>query len=146
MAKQEARNQTYAYEQLKGTGLQIPQVHRYISSDLDSVRKGFLMMEYIPGRTVEECMKDQESGVVYETYTNSIYEAANSLSKIVIPALQTPGPVGGGEPCGYLFHEDGFGCRAEFGSIQQMNNWLNERLRLAQDQPSKIHKLIDIHE
>lgn len=144
--EQEARNQSYAYEQLKDRNLQVPQVYRYFLSKQDSIRKGYLVMEHIPGRTMAECMTGRNGDEVYQMYAQCIFEAANTLSKAAVPPLQPPGPVGGGEPYGYLFHEDGVGCRAKFGSIQLMNSWLNKRLRLAQDPSSKIRKYIGIHE
>lgn len=104
------------------------------------------MMEYIPGRTMEECMTGHNGDEVYQMYAQRIFEAAITLSNAAVPPLQPPGPVGGGEPYGYLFHADGVGCRAKFGSIQLMNSWLNKRLRLAQDPSSKIRKCIDIYE
>jgi serine/threonine protein kinase len=143
VTEEEARNQTYAYEQLKGTDLQVPQVYRYFSRGEGPFQKGYLMMEYIPGRTMEKCMTDDGRDEVHQIYAQHICRAANTLSKIAVPPLQPPGPVGGGKPCGYLFQD---GYRAEFELIQQMNDWLNERLLLTQDPSSKIHKCIDIHE
>jgi hypothetical protein len=84
VTEQEARNQTYAYEQLKGTDFQVPQVYRYFSSERDSIRKGYLMMEYIPNRTMEECMTGHNRDEVYQMYAQCIFEAANALSKVAV--------------------------------------------------------------
>ena len=63
---------------------------------------------------MEECMKGHGEGMkLYNMYAQRIFEAANTLSKITVPPLQPPGPIGGGEPRGHLFHENGVGCRAK---------------------------------
>jgi hypothetical protein len=132
---QEATNQQYAYEQLEGTKLRVPRVYRFFQNEKDYVRKGYLMMEYIPGRIMADYSADDHSndkdGGRY-LWAQQIYEASTILSRIRIPEFQKPGPVGGGEPRGYLFSETGFGCMANFESVEDMNTWLNKRLVAAQ--------------
>lgn len=100
------------------------------------------MMEYIPGRSMDKCMADDGRDEAQQIYAQYTFGSLNILSEIAVPPRQPPGPVGGGVPRGYLFE----GCNAEFGSIQEMNAWLNERLLLAQDPTSKVYKTIDVHE
>ena len=87
VTEQEAQNQTYAYNHLKHSDLQVPHVYRYFSSERDSVQKGYLIMEYILSRTIEECLRGYNQDEVYYIYAQRIFEVANTLSKIAIPYL-----------------------------------------------------------
>lgn len=127
----EAATQKFAYQHLNRRVVRAPQVYRYFQdrSDLDWPI-GYLFMEYIPGPTLE--------GLDLSSSHNIYGPLANVLSELeMVTGGHVPGPVGGGMSQGYLWGDNG--TRETFGSVVDMNSWLNKRLQL-------IDKTIDLRQ
>lgn len=121
--------QDYAYHRLDPTIVRVPRVYRFFEDHSTglSLPIGYVIMEYIPGKTLEQLDAAADG-------KNSVsMSLMNRLAKIVAHLQETkaegeapPGPVGGGIPHGYLWGDDG--AKAVFNSVADMNFWLNKRL------------------
>ena len=93
--------------------------------DGEVVRTGYLLMEYIEGRTVSEiwpCLGIQARRDIY----GQIEEFLHQLHEI---QMVSPGPIGGGLSRGPLFTDYGAG---PFRTKEEITAWFNERLRICQ--------------
>ena len=138
----EAANQRYVYHHVDGSYLRVPQVYRFFQDRAlgPNLIMGFMVMEYMKG--TELAAYQQETALSEEATADMvtrIVRALAHLSKIPVPYDQAPGPVDGGEPCGYLWSEGGAGT--SFTSIAAMEHWLNGRLALHE---LGTHKKLDL--
>ncbi|KAG4428876.1 hypothetical protein IFR05_015637 [Cadophora sp. M221] len=80
---------------------------------------GYLFMEYVPGQSLQD--------VDLKENIDIISRVARILKHLGdIRDGQVPGPIGTGEPQGYIWGDDG--ARATFDSMADMEDWLNKRL------------------
>lgn len=119
---EEAATQEYAYRHLNRGVVRVPQVYRYFQDRSNpSWPVGYLFMEYIPGPTLED-LNISDSDYIIERLANAASELGRVKGDII------PGPVGGGMLQGYLWGDNG--TREIFESVDDMNRWLNKRLKL----------------
>ncbi|KAM5494315.1 hypothetical protein MaudMau93_000331, partial [Microsporum audouinii] len=108
----EAATQRYAYQHLNQRVVRVPRVYRYFQDKTEpSWPKGYLFMEYIPGKSLEDL--DLLPDDISERLAAIVSELAS----------------------GYLWGDNGTG--ETFQSTDDMNRWLNKRLKL-------INKEIDL--
>ncbi|KAI9670312.1 MAG: hypothetical protein M1831_006526 [Alyxoria varia] len=86
----------------------------------------YIMMTYIPGKTMEDCWPTLDSGARHRV-AEQLSEALHQLHGIV---LEQPGPIGGGLSQGAWFTDFGAG---PFSSAAQMEAWFNERREVCRD-------------
>lgn len=118
---EEAANQEFVY-QFSCTGdLKVPKMYRYFRiRDI-----GYIVMEFIRGTSLQEVSFYDNPGLV-QRLAKAIYGLF-----LQIP-VDSPGPRNGGIPRGYLFSEDGAGTT--LNSMSKLNEWLNKRLMLENDE------------
>ncbi|KAM5485845.1 hypothetical protein MaudMau93_005289 [Microsporum audouinii] len=123
----EAATQEYASQHVDPNIVRVPRVYRYFQhhDPSDTKPKGYLFMEYIPGQNLK---------TLNNIDSNS--EITKKLTKIIAHLGQikgggVPGPVGGGIPRGYLWGDNG--AKMEFGSLEDMNAWVNKRIELLEE-------------
>lgn len=121
----ELRNHEYAFKALMGMptdqtrGILIPEIYR----DFESDNYLFIVMEYIPGRTLKQLGDDQDFDTQQKTITNKIARAIRLLMSIRPPPGQKPGPVGGGRIRHPLFKDSTSYC--EYSSVDELETHLN---------------------
>jgi len=110
----EADNQRKAFELLDHNIVRVPQVYRYFTQLVEGYSpRGFIVMEYIHGDIIKSPNGSQ------------INQIAQILSYFAGIHGRHPGPLQRGVSHGLLWGENG---KPVFGSIQQMERWLNFRL------------------
>ncbi|KAI9748153.1 MAG: hypothetical protein M4579_007298 [Chaenotheca gracillima] len=118
----EAATQEFAHQNIKSSVVRVPRVYRFLEAGPEPGRKkGYLFLEYVSGRTM-----DTLDLSIHEDIVPRIAKVIEHLGQILGGGV--PGPVGGGAPQGYLWGD--FGAEAIFGSVTDMNAWLNKRLAL----------------
>lgn len=125
----ELRNHEYAFKALmdmptdQTRGIRIPEIYR----DFESDNYLFIVMEYIPGRTLAQTLaqirEDQDYDTQQTTITNKIARAIGLLMSIQPPPGQKPGPVGGGHIRHPLFKDSTSYC--EYSSVDELETHLN---------------------
>jgi len=127
----EAKSMVFAADSLK---LPVPRVHRTFSADIpivygsDELTKGhFIVMDYIPGPTVEECWSSLD-----EVQRQSVVDQlAGMIEKMQSTILELPpGPIGRDESDksrfkGPWFTDEGAG---PFSTLQELENWCNHKI------------------
>ncbi|XHG00228.1 hypothetical protein AWENTII_003695 [Aspergillus wentii] len=93
----EAATQEFASNTVDSNIVHIPRVYRFIQAK-GLAPKGYLFMEYVPGQNLKVVDLETRKDLVPR-----IAQIAAHLSQI---QGQSPGPVGGGEPHGYLWGDD----------------------------------------
>lgn len=122
----EAKNYDYAFRALKAMppnqtqGIFIPEIYRTFQND-DTF---FIIMDYIPGRTLAQLQEQQDWDSKKETCINDIARAIRLLMSIQPPPGQKPGPVGGGHIRHPLFKDDISFC--EYSSVEELEKHLNK--------------------
>ncbi|KAM0161259.1 hypothetical protein ACHAPG_002462 [Botrytis cinerea] len=113
----EAETQRFACQKVDSKIVYVPQVYRYFHwNDF-----GYLFMEYVPGRQLDELDLDE--------HTDVITRVAQIIKHLgTIESGQIPGPIGGGQPQGYLWGDNGAGTT--FTSTSDLEDWLNKRLAI----------------
>ncbi|KAK2796103.1 hypothetical protein FQN52_000078 [Onygenales sp. PD_12] len=114
--------QQYAHQHLDPKIVRVPQVYRYFQCQDPSEPVwlfGYLFMEYIPGKTLDELDVD-----VYKDMTERLAGIVSHLHSV--RGRNVPGPVGGGVPRGNIwgYHD----AETEFGSVEDLNAWVNRRI------------------
>lgn len=118
---EEAANQEFVYKFSRTCDLKVPKIYRYFRiHDI-----GYIVMEFIHGTSLEKVSFREHLGLVQR-----LAKAIHGLFQ-QIPA-DFPGPRNGGIPRGYIFSEDGAGTT--LSSMSKLNQWLNERLILDDDE------------
>lgn len=112
---------------LSRTTVATPRVHRYFFTKSESRivdQCGYLVMDYIEGKTVEEIWDT----VSHEQRTSIVSQVAGYVSQLRSIHFDEPGPLGGGKCRGFWFsmYEAGpFTNRAEF------NAWFTRKLQMS---------------
>jgi aminoglycoside phosphotransferase (APT) family kinase protein len=150
----ESCNMIFAMESFH---LRAPTVHRVFTADIPGLSEGelvkghFIVMDYIPGPTVEECwdiLQSSEREAVAD-------QVAAMIEKMQLTPLGTPpGPLGDTEGRkfeGPWFTDYGAG---PFVSLQALEDWCNHKIdicihfkQLSQDAPRfKFHQVVLTHQ
>ncbi|CZT22857.1 uncharacterized protein RCC_08563 [Ramularia collo-cygni] len=119
---QQAETQAYHYRHADNSCLVIPQVLDYfmVPGTEGIFETGFLVMEYVCGRTVQDLPKDDKQRIAPR-----VANAMKYLETIKPPDLSRPGPpIKDGVPCGYLWSDTGPG--RSFNTFNEMNTWLDQ--------------------
>ena len=83
---------------------------------------GYLVMEYIPGLSLDAVDLNQHLHVLERVVSSLKY-----LWQIPVSHdEQAPGPLDGGRPEGYIRGDDE--CDVAFKTISEMNNWMDDKL------------------
>lgn len=124
VSRAEALTQDYAYSHIDPTLLRIPRVYRYFTNDSNpSWTIGYLVMEFIEGKSLDKFDSAQRSH-----YAATIKTCLEYLWSIPVPSATQPGPVGGGQPKGYLWGD--YGACTTFATTSELEDWLNKRLEI----------------
>lgn len=124
--KPEVRNHEYAFTALREMpadqtrGVHIPEIYRTFESGTNF----FIVMEYIPGKTLRQLLKEPGGKSAWESLTNKIANGIRLLMSIPAPPGQTPGPVGGGLIRHSLFKHETSYC--EYSSVDELEDHLNK--------------------
>lgn len=101
-------------------GILIPEIYR----TFESGDRLFIVMEYIPGRTLAQLQEQQGWESRKGTVIDGIARAIRLLRSIQAPRGQKPGPVGGGRIRHPLFKDDTSFC--EYSSVDELERHLNK--------------------
>ncbi|POS75959.1 hypothetical protein DHEL01_v205642 [Diaporthe helianthi] len=122
----ELRNHEYAFKALKAMpqnqtqGIIIPEVYR----SFEYGERLFIIMEYIPGRTLEQLVQQPGWESQQPSVSNEIARAIKLLMSIKPPPGQKPGPVRGGQIRHPLFKDNT--SYLEYNSIDELEEHLNK--------------------
>lgn len=115
----------------KSFHLPVPRVHRIFTADISGLADGetvkgrFIVMDYIPGPTVDECWDSLDSS----QRESVISQVAAMIDKMQSTSLKLPpGPIGGtgGEKFeGPWLTDDGAG---PFATLKDLENWYNHKI------------------
>lgn len=107
--------------------MHISQVYRFIEAKGSSARtKEYLFMEYVPGQNLADVDLETRKDILPR-----IAKIAVHLGQIQAGHQRAPGSVGGGEPRGYLWGDDG--ADTVYNSASDLNTYMNKRLKLRND-------------
>ena len=120
----EARTQEFAHRNADPSIVHVPRVLRFFSRKQPSWHRprGYLFMEYVSGQLLQELDLNVKIDIIPK-----IAKIIEHLGQIQ-DSHPVPGPIGGGEPEGYLWGDDG--ARTTFSSVADFEAWLNIRLAL----------------
>ena len=122
----EAITQEFAFNNVDRSIVHIPMVYSFIKSSHQSAHsRGYLFMEYVHGQNLNDI--DLK---MHQDIPSRVANILAHLGQIVGPT-SVPGPIGGGEPLGYIFGDDG--AKTTFTSIEDMNVYMNKRLKYRND-------------
>lgn len=128
VVKQEAETQAYYNRRADDSCLFIPRVLDFFidpETEGSFFEVGFLVMEYVRGRTVRDLPKDAKQRIAPR-----VVDAMKHLETIDAPDPSRPGPpTNNGVPRGYLWSDSGPGV--SFNTLYEMNTWLDEQLALS---------------
>ncbi|KAK1772249.1 kinase-like domain-containing protein [Phialemonium atrogriseum] len=124
----ESQNMIFAAESLH---LPVPKVHRTFAADIPGISDGlpvkghFIVMDYVPGPTVEECWDflDVSQRQLVASQVAAMIETMQST-----PLKLPPGPMGGAEGQkfeGPWFTDYGAG---PFATLQDLEDWCNHKI------------------
>ena len=120
---QEARAQSFAYDNLDHQIVHVPRVLRFFSVQNDRYSSvGYLVMEFVHGQSLES--------IDWAKSQHLVRNISMSLHHINMIIGSIAGPIGGGQAHGPLWSE--YGSRSHFESKNDIQKWLNERLALDQ--------------
>ena len=119
----EAKTQEFAHRNANPSVVHVPRVYRFFQRDdpLWHCPKGYLFMEYVPGQALQELDLDTNKDII-----SRIAQIVADLGQI--QDGQVPGPIGEGQPEGYLWGDNG--ARTTFTCVAEMEAWFNKRLAL----------------
>jgi len=123
VAASEAITQEFARQNTNPSIVHVPQVYRFFQQDdpLWHCSKGYLFMEYVQGQTLKELNLDIRSDIIPR-----VAQIVAHLGQI--QGSLVPGPIGSGQPEGYLWGDNG--ARTTFTCVSDLEAWLNKRLAL----------------
>jgi hypothetical protein len=134
----EAKTQEFAYRNTDPNIVHVPQVYRFFQR-VDPLWhfRGYLFMRYVPGQPLQE--------LDLSTNNDIISRMARIIAHLgQIQNGQVPGPVGGGQPEGYIWGD--VGARTSFTCVRDLEAWLNKRLALRNKSIDlSSHKLVLCH-
>lgn len=110
VCEDEAKNQQEAYELLDPKIIRVPRVHRFFS---DECGRGYIIMDYIEGRVVDQLGPDHIKRLV------RVLDYFGTLKR------KTPGSLSGAPCRGLLWPETE---HLSFADIEEMENWFNSKL------------------
>ena len=123
VAASEAKTQQFAHQNVNPSIVHVPRVYRFFQRKDPAWHcpKGYLFMEYVPGQALQELDLIANNDIIPR------------VAKIIahlgqIQDSQVPGPIGEGQPEGYLWGDDG--AKTTFTCAADMEAWLNKRLSL----------------
>ncbi|KAJ6106666.1 hypothetical protein N7512_010183 [Penicillium capsulatum] len=121
----EATTQEFAFNHVNRNVVHVPKVYRFIESQQSANPRGYLLMEYVQGENL--------SNLDLQMHRDIPSRVANILAHLeqIIGPAPIPGPIGSGEPQGYLFGDDG--AKTTFASIDDLNVYMNKRLHHRSD-------------
>ena len=127
-------NQRHAWQKVNGSALRIPEPFRYFKQKKDDgVESGYLLMEYIPGGTLEDDSRAMDHAVI-----EKVVKAIHFMHKRTCNPGHKPGPVSGGLAQGFPWGQRG--AEREFKTITDLEHCANRRL-LADSKPRKALNL-----
>ncbi|KAB8338773.1 hypothetical protein FH972_021718 [Carpinus fangiana] len=115
----EARNQRYARRIIDLDIVYVPQVYRSFTDD-EGV--GYVIMEYVEGKPIYSIDSDSQQDAI-----------CRMLAHFASLSSSMPGPLGGGSSPALIFGEQ---SEPTFMTIQDIEEWINDRLLLSQTQVS----------
>ncbi|KAK9849880.1 hypothetical protein MYU51_013051 [Penicillium brevicompactum] len=134
----EATTQEFAFNRVDRNIVHVPEVYRFIEPKPSTNPHGYLFMEYVEGRNLNDI--DLE---IHQDIPSRVAKILAHLGQITGSA-PTPGPISGGEPQGYLFGDDG--AKTIFSSVEDLNVYMNKRLQYRNDSIDLItHPLVLCH-
>ncbi len=120
---QEARAQSFAYDNLDHQIVYVPRVLRFFSVQKNKFSSvGYQVMEFVHGQSLE--------GIDWAKSQQLLLNISKSLRHINMFVGSRAGPIGGGQAHGPLWSE--YGSRSHFESKNDIQKWLNERLAVDQ--------------
>lgn len=110
----EAATQEFAYSSVDVNIVHIPRFYRFIQAKGSTRTKGYLFVEYVRGQNLED--------VDLETPKDIVPRIAKIVAHLdqIQGYQRPPGPVGGGEPQGYLWGDDG--AKTVFNSVEEVSD------------------------
>jgi aminoglycoside phosphotransferase (APT) family kinase protein len=134
LSRHQAENQEYVYNHVDHDVLRVPKVLRFFNhtSDPWPYHRSYFAMEYIEGTPLSETAVAGQPELI-----DRIATAMKALSQIPVPQNVTPGPLGDGEPRGYMWGD--FGAGTSFRSITEMEHWINIRIKFALKMNGRKH-------
>lgn len=121
-----AATQEFTYSRVDSSIVHIPRVYHFVEAKGPSARaKEYLFMEYVPGQNLKD--------VSLEARKDLLSRIANMVAHLrqIQGGQRPPGPVGGGEPHGYLWGDNG--VNTAFNSVEDLNTYMNKRQKLRND-------------
>lgn len=117
----QAETLEFAYNHVDRNIVHVPKVYRYIESHRSAHATGYIFMEYVHDWNLQDVDLKQHP---------DIPSRDRCASRPDLGPLD-PGPVGGGEPLGYIFGDHG--SKTVFTSIENMNVYMDRRLEYRKD-------------
>lgn len=117
----EADTQAYVYEHIDPSIFRVPEVYQFFEEESDWGLIGYLVMEFVDGTTL-----DALDGQVQAELSTRLASCFQHLWQISATEKVRPGPIGGGEPRGSIWSDDG-ACTV-FQTLLDMERWLNVSL------------------
>ncbi|KAJ5621362.1 hypothetical protein N7528_006145 [Penicillium herquei] len=117
----EAAIQKFAFNTVDRNIVHIPEVYRFVESSHRSADlEGYLFMEYIHGKTLENI-----DFYEHPSLPSRVANILIHLGKIISPdSDHIPGPLHEGQPLGYIF-----GAKTNFTSLEDLTAYMNKRLQ-----------------
>lgn len=116
----EAATQEFAFNDVDRNLVHVPKVYRYIVSHRSPHPTGYLFVEYVQGQNLTDVDLD-----IHPDIPSRVAKILAHLGQITGP-VPIPGPIGSGEPQGYIYGDDG--SMTTFASIADLNAYMNKRL------------------
>ncbi|KAI9893570.1 MAG: hypothetical protein M1814_006366 [Vezdaea aestivalis] len=117
---EEYENQRWARRHLNPNIVYVPRVFRFFEEKRDRFMTiGYIIMELVEGHNLASL--DLQDKVDIAT------KVGNALKHMATHIRKVPGPVGGGEPQGYLWSE--YGPGTSFSTSAEMESWFNDKLK-----------------
>lgn len=118
----EAATQDFAQRKADPGIVHVPRVYRFFQKELNKYDKiGYLSMKYVCGQLVDGLDLNMHPGII-----PGVARIIQHFGTIQMQNNEVPGPVGGDEPQGYIWGDDG--ARTAFTSRGDKDSWLNLRL------------------
>ncbi|KAI0193797.1 hypothetical protein F4808DRAFT_355323 [Astrocystis sublimbata] len=114
--------------------LLVPEVFDYIEADIDDDTYGFIVMEYLPGKSIRELVVPfrladvPESDERITSLKDRVIEAVCFLLSLAPPPETAPGPVGGGRMKSHAFGRDDPEAHCKFDSVEDLQMYFNDEI------------------
>ncbi|KAI4150813.1 MAG: hypothetical protein LQ340_003883 [Diploschistes diacapsis] len=117
----EAATQAFVHSHVDVSMFRVPKVYRFFEEEADLGNIGYLVMEFIKGTRLDKLDDHAKSELSVR-----LASCLQHLWQIPVPSDFQPGPIGGGEPKGLVWSDDG-ACTV-FETLSDMEDWLNVSL------------------